>query len=154
MTDADKTPSDNDIAKQACEHAWNWFAFHAAQRLQAFNFFVVATAFLSAAYASLLEKYPGASFIIALVGAWLCFWFNRLEARSRQLVKAGESALIVSQRRLATLADNPDLKILDAVEQSVSGSSSYRRVINVVQYTFLVLFLIGAAYAIWLVAGR
>jgi len=45
------TPSDPDeIAKQAREHAWNWFALHATQRLQAFNFFVVATAFLIAAY--------------------------------------------------------------------------------------------------------
>jgi len=44
------TPSDPDeIAKQAREHAWNWFALHATQRMQAFNFFVVATAFLIAA---------------------------------------------------------------------------------------------------------
>jgi hypothetical protein len=40
------TPSDPDeIAKQAREHAWNWFALHATQRMQAFNFFVVATAY-------------------------------------------------------------------------------------------------------------
>jgi len=51
-------PSDPDeIAKQAREHAWNWFALHATQRMQAFIFFVVATAFLIAAYASILEKH-------------------------------------------------------------------------------------------------
>ena len=39
------SPSDPDeIAKQAREHAWNWFALHATQRMQAFNFFMVATA--------------------------------------------------------------------------------------------------------------
>ena len=44
------TPPDPvEIAKQAREHAWNWFALHATQRMQAFNFFVVATAFLIAA---------------------------------------------------------------------------------------------------------
>jgi hypothetical protein len=52
-------PDPDDIAKQAREHAWNWFALHATQRMQAFNFFVVATAFLIAAYASILEKASG-----------------------------------------------------------------------------------------------
>jgi hypothetical protein len=56
------TPPDPvEIAKQAREHAWNWFALHATQRMQAFNFFVVATAFLIAAYASLLDKEPAAA---------------------------------------------------------------------------------------------
>src|SRR5262249_17376842 len=105
------TPSDPDeIAKQAPEHAWNWVALHATQRMQAFNFFVVATAFLIAAYASILEKHPGAAAVLAAVGAWLTLWFNRLDARSYQLVEAGEDALKVSH--LAGLADNPHLKIL------------------------------------------
>jgi hypothetical protein len=112
------TPPDADeIAKQAREHAWNWFALHAAQRMQAFNFFVVATAFLIAAYASILEKHPGAAAFLAAVGAWLTLWFNRLDARSRQLVEAGEDALRVSQARLASIADNPHLKVLDAVDE-------------------------------------
>jgi len=72
------TPPDPvEIAKQAREHAWNWFALHATQRMQAFNFFVVATAFLIAAYASLLDKEPAAAAVLAIVGAWLAFWFNR-----------------------------------------------------------------------------
>ncbi len=87
------TPDPNEIAKQAREHAWNWFALHATQRMQAFNFFVVATAFLIAAYASILEKHPAAAAVLALVGAWLTFWFNRLDARSYQLVEAAEDAL-------------------------------------------------------------
>ena len=91
--------------------------------------------------------------MVALVGAWVAFWFNRLEARSRQLVKAGERALTVSQTRLANLADNPDLKILEAVEQSASGSSSYRRVINMVQWMIFALFILGAAYSIWLMVN-
>jgi hypothetical protein len=142
------TPSDpDDIAKQAREHAWNWFALHATQRMQAFNFFVVATAFLIAAYASILEKHPDAAAILALVGVWLTFWFNRLDARSRQLVEAGEDALRVSQARLASLADNQSLMILDAVDEPVPGASSYHCVINMIQWAILALFLFGAAYA-------
>ena len=142
-------PSDSDeIAKQAREHAWNWFALHANQRMQAFNFFVVATAFLIAAYASLVKEKPAAAAVLAFIGAWLAFWFNRLDARSRQLVEAGEDALRVSQARRASLADNQSLMILDAVDESASGASSYRRVITVIQWTIIVLFLLGAVYAI------
>jgi hypothetical protein len=145
------TPSDPDeIAKQAREHAWNWFALHATQRMQAFNFFVVATAFLIAADASILEKHPVAAAVLAAVGAWLTLWFNRLDARSCQLVEAGEDALKVSQARLAGLADNPHLKILDAVDKPRPRASSYRLVINVIQGTIFALFLFGAAFAIWL----
>jgi hypothetical protein len=142
-------PSDSDeIAKQAREHAWNWFSLHAAQRMQAFNFFVVATAFLIAAYASLLDENPGAAAVLAVVGAWLTLWFNRLDARTRQLVEAGEDALRVSQARLASLADNQSLMILDAVDEPAPGASSYRRVITVIQWTIFALFLLGALYAI------
>ena len=143
------TPPDPvEIAKQAREHAWNWFALHATQRMQAFNFFVVATAFLIAAYASLLDKEPAAAVVLAIVGAWLAFWFNRLDARSRQLVEAGEDALRVSQARLANLADNQSLMILDAVDELAPGASSYRRVITLIQWTIIALFLLAAIYAI------
>src|SRR5262245_34835552 len=98
--------------------------------MQAFNFFVVATPFLVAAYASLLEKYQIAAIVLAVVGSWLTFWFNRLDSRNRQLVKAGERALAVSQTYLAGLANNPHLNILDIVERPVPGASSYGRVID------------------------
>src|SRR4051794_38095729 len=101
----------NDLLKQAREHAWNWFALHAAQRMQAFNFFLVATAFLVAGYASLLEKYRGAAFCVALLGAWVAFWFHRLDMRSRQLVKAGELALTALETQLAEKTQIEQLKI-------------------------------------------
>src|SRR5262245_62040283 len=164
------TPPDPDeIAKQAREHAWNWFALHATQRMQAFNFFMVATAVLMAAYAALLEKHPIAAAVLAVVGAWLAFLFNRLDDRSRQLVDAGEKVLKVSQARLANLAGDSNLKILDAVDavkrpdaKSDGGfvsqrwlalkrsTSSYRDVIYWVQMTIFAVFLGGFAYAGWL----
>jgi hypothetical protein len=138
----------DEIAKQAREHAWNWFALHANQRMQAFNFFVVATAFLIAAYASLLEEKPAAAAVLAFVGAWLAYWFNRLDARTRQLVEAGEDALRVSQARLASIAENQSLMILDAVDELAPGASSYCRLITVIQWTIFALFLAGFLYAI------
>jgi hypothetical protein len=58
---------------KALDHAWNWFSLHAAQRMQTFNFFLVAIAFLVAAYASLLDKSHWAAAFIAAAAAWLAF---------------------------------------------------------------------------------
>jgi hypothetical protein len=152
----------NEIAKQAREHAWNWFALHATQRMQAFNFFFVATAFLIAAYGSLLEKHPGVAGALAVLGAWLAFLFNRLDVRNRQLVEAGERALKISQGHLASLAQNPNLKLVDVVERTTFSGPFYRRLIewfqcpsyarvmNAMQWTIVAVFLSAAAYA----AGR
>jgi hypothetical protein len=65
----------------------------------------------------LLEKHRIAAIVVAFVGAWISFWFNQLDARTRQLVSAGETALNVSGARLADLANIPSLKIVEAVEQ-------------------------------------
>ena len=143
-------PNPNDITKQAREYAWNWFALHAAQRMQTFNFFLVATAFLAAGYASLLYKHRVAAFGVALLGAWLAVWFNRLDSRSRQLVKAGERALVALEAQLSAAAGIADLKIVQTVERPEPGTSSYRRVIKVIQWTLFAVFLLGAVYAVWL----
>jgi hypothetical protein len=127
----------NEVAKQAREHAWNWFALHAAQRMQTFNFFLVATAFLIAGYASLLEKNHWAAFGVALLGSWLALWFYRLDTPSRQLVKAGERALAILEAQLSATAGIPDLKIVENVERPEPGTSSYRRVIKVIEWTIL-----------------
>lgn len=53
--------NEDEIAERAHEHAWEWFALHATQRMQAFNYFLVGTAFLFAAYGTLLDKYRPAA---------------------------------------------------------------------------------------------
>jgi hypothetical protein len=117
--------------------------------MQTFNFSLVATAFLIAGYASLLERHRGAAVGVALLGAWLALWFSRLDMRSRQLIKAGERALVALEAELSGTAGIAALKILEAVEQPEPGTSSYRRVIHVIQWTIFVVFLLGAAYAVW-----
>lgn len=140
----------SEVAKQAREHAWNWFVLHAGQRMQTFNFFLVATAFLIAAYASLLEKHHWAAFGVALLGSWLAVWFYRLDMRSRQLVKAGERALVILEAQLSATAEIAELKIVESVERAEPGSSSYRRVIKVMEWTIFAVFVLGAVYAAWL----
>jgi hypothetical protein len=144
------TAHPDELTKQVLDHAWNWFNLHAAQRMQTFNFFLVATAFLIAAYASLLEKHHWAALLVGLVGAWLSFWFTRLDSRTRQLINAGEAALEILQERIAKAADIPALRILQKVETPLPGAFSYRIAIGMIEWTMVVLFLLAAAYAIYL----
>jgi hypothetical protein len=137
----------NSIDDTCFNHAWNWFNLHAAQRMQTFNYFLVATAFLIAAYASLIERVPLAALAVALVGAWISFWFTRLDNRTRQLINAGEDVLKIYQKRIAKSIDLPEFEILRIVEGPGDRASSYRLVIGVIQRTIVTVFLFAGAYA-------
>jgi hypothetical protein len=139
---------DDQMEKDARDHAWNYFAIHASQRMQTFNFFLVATAFLIAAYASLVEKHPIPAFVTAVVGAWVSYWFHRLDARTRQLIKASERALKIMQMRLANRTNVNEMKILETVEKAGYGASTYKVVIAVIQWTIVAVFISAALYAI------
>jgi hypothetical protein len=131
--------------KIARDYAWNWFELHASQRMQTYNFFLVATAFLIAGFSALLDKHPIAAVGIALTGSWLSVWFNRLDARTRQLVKAAERALKVSDAMLP----DPQFRIVEAVERIETGASSYRHVIKITHWTIFWVFVVAAMYAVW-----
>lgn len=140
--------SPNGFSKEALDHAWSWFSVHATQRMQSFHFFLIATAFLVAAYGAVLEEHPRVAVGIAVLGAWISYWFNRLEKRTKQLVKAGELALEPLQQRLVDLTGIPDIAMLHAVEEKARGSSSYAVVINTIEWTTLLAFLSAAVYAV------
>jgi len=137
------------FSKDALDHAWHWFALHAGQRMQSFNFFLIATAFPVAGYAASLKDHRPVAIGIGILGAWISAWFNRLENRTRQLVKAGENALGPSQERLAAATGISALSILATVEVKAPGSSSYSRVISVMQWTIFLGFVVAATYACW-----
>lgn len=88
-------PKDEKVetVKLVHDHAWAWFVLHAGQRMQSFNYFIVAAAFLTAGYATLLDKQPFVAAGAAIVGAWTTMWFRRLDLRTKQLISAAERVL-------------------------------------------------------------
>jgi len=137
----------DDLRKQARDHAWEWFCLHSSQRMQTFNYFLISTAFLVAAYGTLLKENPAAAAVVAIVGAWLAYWFRRLDMRTRQLIHAARKPLLVLQGELARRLEIPELEIVQGVEDCRPGSSTYGRVIDVTHFTVAVLFLAAAVYA-------
>jgi hypothetical protein len=50
MSEPSQPVDELDLLKELREHAWSWFSMHAQQRMQTLNFFLIAMAFLAAAY--------------------------------------------------------------------------------------------------------
>ena len=96
---------------------YDLFAYHAAQRLTAFNFFLVSLSFFSTAYATLISKSEssGTNFFrvasaLALAAYLLVIAFGRLDKRNEQIIGINEKPLIRIQRaiRLGLAEDGGD----------------------------------------------
>jgi hypothetical protein len=135
--------------EEAREYAWAWFALHASQRMQHFNHFLVATAFLFAGYGAALPRDDGAATLIALLGFVTAFTFRRLELRTRELVKLGESALAQVENSLSERTGLPEIRLVHAADKPEHRFlGTYRQGIAVVQWGVAVAFLGGVLLAL------
>lgn len=96
-----------DLDSLAHEYAWNWFSYHAQQRLGLFNISLVAIA--AAATGAISAKVQGWNSLAAIIsafGAVLSLAFLRLDQRNSELTKLAEEHLKVSEQRLAEHVGN------------------------------------------------
>lgn len=94
-------------------HAWNYFAFHANQRITVFNFFIVFSGLILAGLGALLQGEPRLSILGVVLGLLLLllsivFW--QLDRRVSFMIKHSETALTVAEKALLP----PDLHIVDS----------------------------------------
>lgn len=78
------------------ERAWHIFALHAAQRLTAFNFYIILASLLVTALAATFQKDFPLRYLGSVVGALLTtisYLFWRLDIRNRELIKLAEEVL-------------------------------------------------------------
>ncbi len=135
------------ILDKGLDHAWQWFTLHATQRMQAVNFFLVATAFLSTAYVAAL-RFPAVAVGVSALGTLFSLVFYRFEIRIQELVKAGEKALYPAQQRLADLTGMQEFKICETVETARRPFTKYSTVIRTLYGSTAAGFLMGLTYAI------
>lgn len=82
--------------EQRRKHAWDYFQFHAQQRLTTFNFFIIfSSLLLGGLLTTFQDKYhapslgAGAGLILVVIS----FVFWKLDSRNKQLIKNAEGAL-------------------------------------------------------------
>lgn len=135
-------------AQESLDHAWNWFKMHAEQRITLIRFYLVVFGGVAAGYITLINN--GFFFLAGVescFGAFLSICFNALDARSRNLVKAGEAALIEEQRRIAHLTGISSFNIIVATNGSSSGTlGSYTRVFRAMFIASVITFSIMSLY--------
>lgn len=125
-------------------YAWNWFSLHSAQRMQMVNFWLVAVAFLGAAFVQATTSGLSAVAVgISAAGALCSIGFLLLDRRTRDLVMVAERALRRMEDEQASARPTfPQLLQRADVERS-TRLSSYQLLIEGLQATVAALFLIA-----------
>jgi hypothetical protein len=75
-------------------YAWQWFSYHAGQRLQAFHFFLIIVGVIAVAYAQAIDHHwevVGIALGVFGIFVGLAFW--ALDVRNQELVNYGLNAL-------------------------------------------------------------
>jgi hypothetical protein len=135
------------------DYAWAYFTLHAGQRLQSFNFFLVAAGLLTAGITGLLKEGGPAHGIAALLGGALSilsvvFW--KLEQRTKYLVKNAEAALKHLDSQEDDLADEKGaphvLKLFDHDDHVVKERLWHLSYTNCLGLVYLIFFLLGIIF--------
>jgi exosortase/archaeosortase len=132
----------------ALSHAWAWFSQHANQRMQALNYYLVAMAFLTAAYVNAMSgrHWPMAA-AVAAVGIVVSLAFNQLDTRTRALVQAAEPSLEALQQALLQ-AGYPGMDMLAASSRRPRRVHSYRVIIASLTTLGVLAFVAGLIIAL------
>jgi hypothetical protein len=82
-----------DYSAEAYDHAWNWFKYHAEQRLTMIRYSVLILGAMVAGVGYLYRDHEYFfSLIASLFGTLASYCFLRLDLRTADLIKLGERA--------------------------------------------------------------
>ena len=132
------------------EYAWNWFALHANQRMQTFNYFLIAMAFIATAYGTVISRAPEVAAGVATIGLVLSIAFHQLDERNRDLVKIGEAALKHVEEKLYEDTEWTEVRLVRKADESRGGfMPSFRWSIAVIEGTLALAFAVALVYAFY-----
>ena len=101
-----------DSDDEAGKHGWNWFQYHAGQRLIVFRFYLVVVAVLAAGLGASwksLSIEAVSAFLLLVMAFSVIFW--RLDERNRDLVKISEELLSNYENRLFFRTGDPTIRL-------------------------------------------
>jgi len=87
-----------DAGQARLTYAWEWFKYHAGQRVSMFNYFLIITGILANAYVGLLKDGSRAlitqgGWALGIIGALTAIGFVMLDVRNKALVDRGSNVL-------------------------------------------------------------
>ena len=140
--------------RDAYEHAWNWFKYHAEQRLAMIRFAVLILGAIAAGAAYLhKDKEYLFSSIICIFEIVITYCFLRLDLRTSDLIKLGENALIEKEDQMATDTGSQAITIFrrtDELRESRHAKwynpYTYKQNFRLMFAGAIVLYLLAASY--------
>ena len=152
LSDDEKKPEKDaeDSSKQALNHAWAWFKYHAEQRVTTMRFYLVALGGSAAGVGALNQA--GQHILcggLSAFGALMSFCFLRMDRRSSDLVKLGEEALKFEQTRLAKATGNAALEICSrSTPQPRPWPYTFGQTMQLLLRSIIVAFVLMALYSV------
>ncbi len=137
--------------EKALDHAWAYFALHAAQRITVFNYFVVFAGILCTGLAATVQAPNRLAFVgiaLGLLLSMLSFLFWKLDERTSFLVKHAEDTIKALEPTIAAVVTTEVNKTTAA--ETNDGLWTYGQVFRTI---FWAMGIVGIAGAL-LSAGR
>lgn len=138
------------------KYAWEWFKYHADQRMKLFQFFMVLSGALAAAYVTVMaNERPDIGALVAFFLLVAAVIFKRFDDRNSDLIKISEAHLLVCEGiwakdigRTIQLVEAADSKATNfAKRRFPTILYSYRQLVFAWYLSVLVLsfFMLGIA---------
>lgn len=143
--------------KIIAEYAWNWFSYHAAQRMITFRFFLIMVGVISVGYSQTLANNPCMACGFSALGIASAALFWRLDYRSRDLISVGENFLLDIEKELDSWRVIDVQVVLQSRQKKAHREAkkfprniySHRRIFNCLFGLMILASLIAFVVALW-----
>lgn len=119
--------STDGFLQAAFDHSWNWFEYHANQRMTMIRFYLIVEGAVAAGVGYVWSRHEFLfSILLSFFGIIASVCFSRLDLRVAHLVKFGEAALKEQQEQLAVALNRPDLEICKKADDNFTPEGRRR----------------------------
>jgi len=137
------------------KYAWDYFHFHASQRLTTFNFYLVICGLIIAAYAAALRDSQDTSvaLLLGFVLSLMSFVFWKLDRRNRQMIWNAEQALKEIEDSFDSVDRRSAIRIFHFEEDQSATIKRQPRVLGLWPRLFTYSVCFGIVFAMFAALG-
>ena len=91
-------PAKQNATMDSPNYIWEYFRYHASQRLTTFNFYIIICTLLGTGYLRAIDGSLGVAIVLALLFCFITFIFWKLDIRNKQIIDNARKAMRVIER--------------------------------------------------------